>query len=646
MSKRKSLARLALERSQCSQDAAEEPLHRSSSNARPLSQLTVVEGVRGDSGAERAADRQPLPSSGASNGAAPQPHIAVIRRRPARSSGEQRIQPGPAATAATHNSRHSYPSAAGQHSHSRVGPPAGDSRPQRPARERLQRSAAERSPLVDVGSPPALSLSPPVDLDGPAAPCAENGRPCVSPSASSGSSAGSGDGSQSGLLTARAMHHAHSTNDLQGRPADGSPGPAWCEPMNAGHRARSFPTGLAGSVETLSSCSEPSAGSPLSGITVQKARSRGYLVNQTGSALLLSAEELDASLPQRQLHVLVGTWNMNAKEPPASLDDLVLPDSLAFVPDLVALGTQESHADHRGLLVRLQSTLGPSHVLFHSASLGTLHICVFIRRDLVWYCSVPEEASYSIRQPTAIKTKGCVAVGFQFFGTTFLLLTCHLTAHLEKQNQRIDDVRRICAALDLPQAIPSRSSSRDVTERYDNVFWFGDLNFRLHQSRPRVIDTIVESSSTILLRERTMSEACMRSLLEWDQLNHAKHKGRAFEGFNEGVISFLPTYKYDPGTNTFDTSHKQRIPAYTDRILFKSRRDGVRCIKYDSVQPFSTSDHKPVWGLYQCRIRPSLDSIPLAAGQFNRAVFLEGLRRRARHLPARRVSDGRPCSVQ
>ena len=65
----------------------------------------------------------------------------------------------------------------------------------------------------------------------------------------------------------------------------------------------------------------------------------------------------------------------------------------------------------------------------------------------------------------------------------------------------------------------------DVTERYDNVFWFGDLNFRLHQSRPRVIDTIVESSSSVLLRERTMSDACLRSLLEWDQLNHAKHKG-------------------------------------------------------------------------------------------------------------------------
>ena len=75
------------------------------------------------------------------------------------------------------------------------------------------------------------------------------------------------------------------------------------------------------------------------------------------------------------------------QEPPPSLDDLVLPDSLAFVPDLVVLGTQESHSDHRGLLVRLQSTLGPSHVLYHSAALGTLHVCVFIRRDLVWYCS-------------------------------------------------------------------------------------------------------------------------------------------------------------------------------------------------------------------------------------------------------------------
>lgn len=37
--------------------------------------------------------------------------------------------------------------------------------------------------------------------------------------------------------------------------------------------------------------------------------------------------------------------------------------------------------------VRLQETLGPSHVLMYSCSFGLLHLAVFIRRELVWFCS-------------------------------------------------------------------------------------------------------------------------------------------------------------------------------------------------------------------------------------------------------------------
>jgi phosphatidylinositol-bisphosphatase len=37
--------------------------------------------------------------------------------------------------------------------------------------------------------------------------------------------------------------------------------------------------------------------------------------------------------------------------------------------------------------IQIQATLGPSHVLFHSATHGALHLAIFIRRDLIWFCS-------------------------------------------------------------------------------------------------------------------------------------------------------------------------------------------------------------------------------------------------------------------
>ena len=37
--------------------------------------------------------------------------------------------------------------------------------------------------------------------------------------------------------------------------------------------------------------------------------------------------------------------------------------------------------------VKLQETLGPQHVLFHSAVHGVLYLSIFLRRDLAWFCS-------------------------------------------------------------------------------------------------------------------------------------------------------------------------------------------------------------------------------------------------------------------
>ena len=37
----------------------------------------------------------------------------------------------------------------------------------------------------------------------------------------------------------------------------------------------------------------------------------------------------------------------------------------------------------------------------------------------------------------------------------------------------------------------------------------------------------------------------------------------AFSGYEEGPLLFRPTYRYDIGTDTYDTSEKMRIPAWT-----------------------------------------------------------------------------------
>eukprot|EP00600_Ochromonadales_sp_CCMP1393_P018200 CAMPEP_0175020118 /NCGR_PEP_ID=MMETSP0005-20121125/13948_1 /TAXON_ID=420556 /ORGANISM="Ochromonas sp., Strain CCMP1393" /LENGTH=369 /DNA_ID=CAMNT_0016277953 /DNA_START=57 /DNA_END=1167 /DNA_ORIENTATION=+ len=57
-------------------------------------------------------------------------------------------------------------------------------------------------------------------------------------------------------------------------------------------------------------------------------------------------------------------------------------------------------------------------------------------------------------------------------------------------------------------------------------------------------------------------------LLQHDQLHRQRGAGEVFDGFMEGSIEFPPSFKYDKHSDVFDSSAKQRWPAWTDRILY------------------------------------------------------------------------------
>ena len=65
----------------------------------------------------------------------------------------------------------------------------------------------------------------------------------------------------------------------------------------------------------------------------------------------------------------------------------------------------------------------------------------------------------------------------------------------------------------------------------------------------------------------TMSD--FKSLYKYDQLHRQRNLGKAFKDFTESQPTFMPTYKYDPGTDEWDSSEKARAPAWCDRILWK-----------------------------------------------------------------------------
>jgi hypothetical protein len=129
----------------------------------------------------------------------------------------------------------------------------------------------------------------------------------------------------------------------------------------------------------------------------------------------------------------------------------------------------------------------------------------------------------------------------------------------------------------------------------------GDLNYRVDLSR-EITEFSVSQMSKIMEKPNN-SEGLKRAeeirlqLLCHDQLMASIAEERAFAGFSEGHIIFPLTFKYDKETNNYDTSHKQRIPAWTDRFIFKP--NGTRVLEYNCVQNAKHSDHQPVYATFR-----------------------------------------------
>ena len=90
----------------------------------------------------------------------------------------------------------------------------------------------------------------------------------------------------------------------------------------------------------------------------------------------------------------------------------------------------------------------------------------------------------------------------------------------------------------------------------------------------------------------TPTAEALESILEYDQLTRERVAGRAFSGYSEGSILFPPTFKYDKGSEHFDTSSKARPPAWTDRVLYNM------AVRAPSVQlPVSINSSEKVSGI-------------------------------------------------
>ena len=277
----------------------------------------------------------------------------------------------------------------------------------------------------------------------------------------------------------------------------------------------------------------------------------------------------------------------------------------------------------------------PSYIKIKSHSMGGLFIVVFAKESIAKYCSNIQTASVKtgqVSQVVGLRNKGAVAIRLTCFGKRILFINTHLEAHTEGIHRRNKGFDKIVSELrfesfshrddpvdlvwpqdtfiqlnnkppiiesvveqvtedtsmqtsriseqdleigslnshngsspvltSVPMLSAATNKENNLLYEYDYLFWAGDLNYRLWNIENSVCRQMIKDKQLSSLRAK-------------DQLAQVSLNQQAFCGFTELPLNFPPTYKYDCGEVTYDSSAKQRVPSWTDRVLYRCNTENT-----------------------------------------------------------------------
>ncbi|CAK7202093.1 hypothetical protein SEUCBS139899_004813 [Sporothrix eucalyptigena] len=260
------------------------------------------------------------------------------------------------------------------------------------------------------------------------------------------------------------------------------------------------------------------------------------------------------------------------------------------------------YRDWRDFLVRCLDDFmdGQLYQLLQVSHMVGLFTCIFVKADL--HDRIRNVAITEVKRGMGglHGNKGAIAIRFLLDDTSLCFVNCHLAAGQSQASSRHNDAAAILDSSGLPMErdanarMDSYIGGGDGTMILDHEICIlnGDLNYRIDtMSRDTVVNAVKAGN--------------LGKLLERDQLLVARRRNAGFRlrAFDELPIRFDPTYKYDVGTDNYDTSEKKRSPAWCDRLLYRGGRHN-RVYQFDYRRhEVRVSDHRPVTGRFEFTVK-------------------------------------------
>jgi endonuclease/exonuclease/phosphatase family metal-dependent hydrolase len=337
------------------------------------------------------------------------------------------------------------------------------------------------------------------------------------------------------------------------------------------------------------------------------------------------------------LVVWAGTWNVGCIEPKDGLfehvqgmlrsetseasDDVdmyVVGLQEVTPPSDVVLGTRVNaddraeawvHALDKYFRVAPTANLPTGMSKLFAQHVGGTMLAVYVKTALKRHISCVSGNTVTLGLGNVIRSKGAVGVSLAVHNVAICIVCAHLAAHADKYKQRVADCNRIQKSMVFES--DTCGTPRTISE-HSKVLLLGDLNFRIRDPPAQLAAQQTQALACIagveaLSGNTAKTQRAIDTLSNFDELltgggggdagEPLFSEGAALHGFNEGKLTFPPTYKYNSNSGRYDTT-STRKPAWTDRVLW--RGSDVELATYAPKQ-LTGSDHKPLHAVLHMR---------------------------------------------